>query len=66
MSTTSVSAPPLSQPTAASPLAYAIGQTRLWGDAMWGIMRRDAILLISYRTQIVSQFLGPLFMVAVF
>ena len=39
---------------------------RLWGDAMWGIMRRDAILFVSYRTQLVSQFLGPLFMIAVF
>ena len=60
MSHTSVSAPPLSQPAAVSPVAHAIGQTRLWGDAMWGIIRRDAILFVSYRTQLVSQFLGPL------
>jgi ABC-2 type transport system permease protein len=39
---------------------------RLWCDAMWGIMRRDAILFVSYRTQIVSQFLGPLFSIALF
>jgi ABC-2 type transport system permease protein len=39
---------------------------RLWGDAMWGIMRRDAILFVSYRTQLVSQFLGPLFSIALF
>jgi hypothetical protein len=39
---------------------------RLWGDAMWAIIHRDAILFVSYRTQIVSQFLGPLFSVAVF
>ena len=34
---------------------------RLWGDAMWGIIRRDAILFVSYRSQLVAQFLGPLF-----
>ncbi|HMC49590.1 MAG TPA: ABC transporter permease [Solirubrobacterales bacterium] len=39
---------------------------RLWLDAMWGIMRRDAILFISYRTQFVSQVLGPLFSLVVF
>jgi ABC-2 type transport system permease protein len=39
---------------------------RQWWDAMWGIMRRDAILFVSYRTQLVSQFLGPLFSIAVF
>jgi ABC-2 type transport system permease protein len=35
-------------------------------EAMWGIMRRDAILFVSYRTQVVSQFLGPLFTITVF
>lgn len=39
---------------------------RLWCDAMWGIMRRDAILFVSYRTQLVSQFLGPLFTITLF
>jgi ABC-2 type transport system permease protein len=39
---------------------------RSWLEAMQGIMRRDAILFVSYRTQLVSQFLGPLFSVAVF
>ena len=39
---------------------------RPWCDAMWGIMRRDAILFVSYRTQFVSQFLGPLFSIALF
>lgn len=38
----------------------------LWLDAMWGIMRRDAILFLSYRTQMVSQILGPLFSLVVF
>ncbi len=39
---------------------------RLWWDAMWGIVRRDAILFMSYRTQVVSQFLGPLFTITLF
>lgn len=39
---------------------------RSWLEAMWGIIRRDAILFVSYRTQIVSQLLGPLFTIAVF
>jgi ABC-2 type transport system permease protein len=39
---------------------------RPWLEAMWGIVRRDAILFVSYRTQLVSQFLGPLFSIAVF
>ncbi len=39
---------------------------RLWLDAMWGIIRRDAILFVSYRTQLVSQFLGPLFSITLF
>jgi ABC-2 type transport system permease protein len=39
---------------------------RLWGEAMWGIMRRDAILFVSYRTQLVSQVLSPLFAIAIF
>ena len=54
MSHTSVSAPPLSRPTAGSPLAHAIAQARLWCDAMWGIIRRDAILFVSYRSQLVA------------
>jgi ABC-2 type transport system permease protein len=33
---------------------------------MWGIMRRDAILFASYRTQLVSQFVGPLFTITLF
>lgn len=39
---------------------------RLWLDAMAGIMRRDAILFVSYRTQLVAQFLSPLFSLVVF
>jgi ABC-2 type transport system permease protein len=74
MSHPSVSAPPSIQPAtgpgpaAASlpPAASPIAQMRLWGDAMGAIMRRDAILFVSYRTQLVSQFIGPLFSVAVF
>jgi ABC-2 type transport system permease protein len=39
---------------------------RAWLDAMWAIMRRDAILFMSYRTQLVSQVLSPLFAIALF
>jgi ABC-2 type transport system permease protein len=39
---------------------------RLWGDAMWGIVRRDAILFISYRSQLIAQFVGPLFTITLF
>ena len=39
---------------------------RPWCEAMWGIMRRDAILFASYRTQLVSQILGPLFTITLF
>ena len=39
---------------------------RPWLEAMQGIMRRDMILFVSYRTQLVSQFLAPLFTIAVF
>ncbi len=39
---------------------------RLWFDAMTAIMRRDAILFLSYRTQLVSQFLSPLFSLVIF
>jgi ABC-2 type transport system permease protein len=39
---------------------------RLWLDAMGGIMRRDAVLFASYRTQMVAQVVSPLFAVAIF
>jgi ABC-2 type transport system permease protein len=39
---------------------------RLWLDAMFGIVRRDAILFFSYRTQLVSQILSPLFSITLF
>jgi ABC-2 type transport system permease protein len=39
---------------------------RLWCDAMWGIVRRDAVLFMTYRTQLVSQVLGPLFTITLF
>jgi ABC-2 type transport system permease protein len=39
---------------------------RLWWDAMTGIMRRDAVLFMTYRTQVVSQFVGPLFTITLF
>jgi ABC-2 type transport system permease protein len=43
-----------------------MSQARLWSDAMWGIIRRDAILFVSYRSQLVAQFLGPLFSITLF
>lgn len=39
---------------------------RPWREAMWGILRRDAILFVSYRTQLVAQFLAPLFTITLF
>jgi ABC-2 type transport system permease protein len=39
---------------------------RAWLDAMLAIMRRDAILFVSYRAQFVSQFLSPFFSLAIF
>jgi ABC-2 type transport system permease protein len=39
---------------------------RAWCDAMWGIVRRDAILFSSYRTQLVSQVVSPVFALAIF
>jgi ABC-2 type transport system permease protein len=39
---------------------------RPWIDAMWGIVRRDAILFVSYRSQVVAQFVGPLFTITLF
>lgn len=39
---------------------------RPWWDAMAGIVRRDAILFVSYRTQLMAQFLGPLFTITLF
>ncbi len=39
---------------------------RPWCEAMWGIVRRDTIVFVSYRTQLVSQFVGPLFAITLF
>jgi ABC-2 type transport system permease protein len=43
-----------------------MSQFRLWCDAMWGIVRRDAILFVTYRSQFVAQFLSPLFTITLF
>jgi ABC-2 type transport system permease protein len=43
-----------------------VTETRLWCDAMWGIIRRDAIVFASYRSQLVAQLLGPLFSITLF
>jgi ABC-2 type transport system permease protein len=39
---------------------------RAWFEAMAAIARRDALLFLSYRTQIVAQLVGPLFTLTVF
>jgi ABC-2 type transport system permease protein len=39
---------------------------RLWFDATWGIVRRDAILFFSYRSQTFTQIVGLLFNLTVF
>jgi ABC-2 type transport system permease protein len=39
---------------------------RPWFEAMIGIIRRDAILFVSYRSQLVAQFVGPLFSITLF
>lgn len=39
---------------------------RPWCEAMWGIIRRDAILFVSYRSQLIAQFVGPLFSITLF
>ena len=38
----------------------------LWWDAAWGVVRRDAILFFSYRTQYVSQIFALLFSLTLF
>jgi ABC-2 type transport system permease protein len=38
----------------------------LWWDAAWAIVRRDAILFFSYRSQVVSQIVSQLFSLALF
>ncbi len=48
------------------PGASPMSRMTLWCEAMWGIIRRDAILFVSYRSQLVAQFLGPLFSITLF
>jgi ABC-2 type transport system permease protein len=43
-----------------------VSRARPWLDAMWGIIRRDAILFVSYRSQLIAQFVGPLFSITLF
>ena len=38
----------------------------LWWDAAWGVVRRDAILFFSYRTQAASQILALMFSLTLF
>jgi ABC-2 type transport system permease protein len=37
-----------------------------WLSACWGIMRRDAFVFVSYRTQLLTQVLGMLFQLTIF
>jgi ABC-2 type transport system permease protein len=37
-----------------------------WLDAAWAVLRRDAIVFMSYRTQVISQTLGMLFQLTIF
>ena len=39
---------------------------RLWWDAAYGVVRRDAILFFSYRTQVVTQIFSLLFSLTLF
>jgi ABC-2 type transport system permease protein len=39
---------------------------KLWVDAAWGVIRRDAIVFLTYRTLVVSQTLGMLFQLTIF
>ncbi|HTD07840.1 MAG TPA: ABC transporter permease [Solirubrobacteraceae bacterium] len=43
-----------------------MSRVTLWCEAMWGIFRRDALLFVSYRSQMIAQFLGPLFSITLF
>ena len=47
-------------------MTLGVARMRLWWDAMAGIVRRDAVLFMTYRTQLLSQLLGPLFTVTLF
>jgi hypothetical protein len=39
---------------------------RLWCDAAWAVVRRDATLYFSYRTQVITQTFSLLFSLALF
>ena len=39
---------------------------RPWLEAMWAIFRRDISLFLSYRTQLITQILSPLFTITIF
>lgn len=39
---------------------------QLWASAAWGVVRRDAIVFTTYRTQVVSQVLAMLFQLTIF
>lgn len=39
---------------------------RLRADAAWGVIRKDAIVFLTYRTQVISQVVGTLFQLTIF
>jgi ABC-type uncharacterized transport system permease subunit len=39
---------------------------KLWADAVWGVIRRDALVFVTYRMQVLSQVFGMLFQLTIF
>jgi ABC-2 type transport system permease protein len=39
---------------------------RRWADAWWGVIRRDAFVFVSYRTQLISQIFAMIFQLTIF
>jgi ABC-2 type transport system permease protein len=39
---------------------------REWADATWGVVRRDAIVFATYRTQVLTMIVGTLFQLTIF
>ena len=42
------------------------GSMRSWLDAAIGVVRRDAVIFLTYRTQVMTQMLGMLFQLTIF
>jgi ABC-type multidrug transport system permease subunit len=39
---------------------------REWADATWGVVRRDAIVFLTYRSQVLTMIVGTLFQLTIF